>query len=158
MKTIFRNLFTALVALFFLSQSYAQKEFVWDYYKIGVTLPNDFKVVTNNDNEFECSGQAMHLYMYVFEDGSLSSSDMHTATAELAKELKFEAKDETYDINDAEFSGKYILGYKDGLQVMLAGLIDKKHATNLWVFIIFQDGDEVATEDGIAIINSLHSK
>ena len=147
-----------LSTLFFLTFQYntfAQKDFVWNHYKIGISLPDDFEVVQNTDNEFESDGIGMHLYMYIFEDSTISSKDMKSATLKLARDLKFEAKDEFYDVEDDEFEGKYILGYKDGQQIMLAGLVDSK-STNLWVFIIFEDGDHIAEKDGLKILNSIH--
>lgn len=137
----------------------AQQEYVWEHYKMSIELPNDFKVVTNTDNEFECDGVGMHLYMYVYEDHKFTAEDMHTATHDIAKSLKFEVKDEEYNIASHDgFDGKYVLGYKDGLQMMLCGLINKKNATNFWIIIIFEDGDHTAEDEGLKILNSLENE
>ena len=137
----------------------AQKEYLWDHYKMSIELPNDFKIVTNTDDEFECDGDGMHLYMYVFEDEKFSAADMKRETRDLAKRLKFEVKDEEYNINSHDgFEGKYVLGYKDGRQIMLCGLINTKNATNFWILIEFEDGDHVAEKDGLKILESLENE
>ena len=146
--------------LFFLTvQSVsAQQEFVWEHYKVSLELPDDFKVVTNTDNEFHCDGDGMNLFMYVFDDGDVTLEQMNDATHKLGKDLKFEMKDEHYEVDHNGFKGTYILGYKDGLQVMLAGLINPKNSTNFFIVIMFEDGDHVANEDGLAILNSLENE
>lgn len=136
----------------------AQQEYTWEHYKMSVELPDDFKVVKNTDNEFECDGDGMHLYMYVFDDGDVTLEQMNEATRKLGKDLKFEMKDEHYSVDHSGFKGEYILGYKDGLQVMLAGLINPKNSTNFFIVILFEDGDHVANEDGLAILNSLENE
>jgi hypothetical protein len=149
----------ALCALFLtffaLTGLQAQQVYVWDFYKVAVTLPDDFKVVTNNDNEFECAGDGMHLYMYVFDDGEVTLDQMGAATRRAGRQMKFEMKDEEYDVSHNGFEGTYMLGYAEGVQVMLAGLINPGNNTNFFVAIVFEDGDEVALEDGLAILNSL---
>jgi hypothetical protein len=149
----------ATLFLFMAINAQAQQEFVWEHYKMSIELPDDFKVIHNTDNEFECDGVGMHLYMYVYEDHNLTAADMHKATKDIAKTLKFEVKDEEYDIASHDgFEGKYVLGYKDGLQLMLCGLINKKNATNFWVVIVFEDGDHTAEDEGLKILNSLENE
>lgn len=146
--------FVLLFSINFFAQ--AQKEFVWDDYKIGITLPNDFKVKKNTSNEFECAGIGMDFYMYIFSDHKVTAADMVSETKKLAKELKFEAVDETYDFKTRDgFTGKYILGYKDGRQTMLAGIIQENSDANMWVFIEFEDGDHQAKKDGLDILESI---
>jgi hypothetical protein len=151
---------TAVVALLLsLSTTLsAQQEFVWEHYKMSIELPDDFKVVKNTDDEFECDGDGMHLYMYVFEDGNVTVEDMHDATRKLARELKFEIKDQDYEVDYNGFKGKYVLGYKEGLQVMICGLINPKNATNFFTVIVFEDGDHTAEEEGVRILNSLENE
>ncbi len=157
MQSKLYNFALILLTLGTLSQASAQKIFKWNNQKIEVTLPNDFKVVKNTSTDFNCDGDGMSLKMNVFVDGTISADDMKKATMKKARELKFEAKDEMYDVDDDEFTGKYILGYRDGKQYILAGMISKESHTNLWVVISFNDGDEVAMDDGIKILNSIHN-
>ncbi len=143
-----------LLSLNFFAQ--AQKEFVWDDYKIGITLPNDFKVTKNTSTEFICDGIGMDFYMYIFDDHKVTADNMIAETKKIAKQLKFEEVDESYDFKTRDgFTGKYVLGYKDGRQIMLAGLIQENSATNMWVYIEFEDGDHQAKKDGLAILESI---
>ena len=156
----FRNIFICTVfalCLFGSNQAYSQKDYVWKYYKIAITLPNDFREIENTNNEFEAKGDGMHLYMYIFDDHKVSLKDMDSETRKVAKQLKFDEIDKTTDIDDDDFAGRYVLGYKDGKQTMLAGMIQKDNDTNLWITIEFQDGDKEALNEGIKIINSLRS-
>jgi hypothetical protein len=155
MKTIFLAFFISLFSLMTSNTVSAQQEFTWDHYKVSLELPSDFKVVKNTDNEFECAGVGMHLYMYVFDDGDVTLEQMNEATHKLGKDLKFEMKDEHYEVDHDGFEGQYILGYTEGHQVMLAGLINPANSTNFFIVIIFEDGDHVAEEDGKAILASL---
>ena len=156
MKSKFSALIVAIFLLFSFDAS-AQQTYVWDHYKMSVELPRGFKVTKNTDEEFECDGKGMNVYMYVFEDGDVTAEDMHAATRKLARELKFDAKDEDYEVDYNGFKGKYILGAKDGLQVMVCGLINPLNNTNFFIVIIFEDGDNTAEDEGIKILNSLEN-
>ena len=150
--------FKALIVAAFFCLSFtisAQQVYEWDHYKMSVELPNDFKVVKNTDTEFECDGKGMNLFMYVFDDGDVTLKDMHDATRKLAKEMKFETKDDDYAVDYNGFQGKYILGLKDGLQVMICGLINPQSHANFFIIIVFEDGDNTAEDEGIKILNSL---
>ncbi|MEY4933826.1 MAG: hypothetical protein RIS64_185 [Bacteroidota bacterium] len=135
---------------------YAQKEYVWEKYKLGITLPNDFKVVTNTSDAFECDGIGMHLYIHIYEDEQVDFKQMVKETHDLAKKLDFDLTEEIHDfIDDDGFEGRYVTGKKDGQQVMLCGMINTKSAANFWVFIVFEDGDHTAEKDGLAILHSI---
>lgn len=157
MKTIVLAFFITILSLLSSDNILAQQEYTWDHYKVSIELPDDFKVLKNTDNEFECDGDGMHLFMYVFDDGDVTLEQMNAATRKLGKDLKFEMKDDHYEVEHNGFKGEYILGYTEGHQVMLAGLINPNNSTNFFIVIIFEDGDHVAEEDGKAILASLKS-
>jgi uncharacterized protein YifE (UPF0438 family) len=149
----------SLALLFLLAvctTTFAQQEFVWEKYKMGITLPNDFKVITNTNDEFECDGDGMHLYIYIFEDEKVDFKMMVKETRNIAKKLKFDITDEVNDFKDDDgFEGRYVLGMKDGRQVMLCGMLNTKSAANFWVVIEFEDGDHTAEKDGLKILHSI---
>ena len=151
-----------LLSLTFMLAAFAasgQKEYVWDKYQMGITLPNDFKIVTNTDSEFECDGDGMHLYIYIYEDEKVDFTQMVKETKTIAKRLKFEVTDDFQDFKDDDgFEGRYVLGYKDGHQVMLCGMINTKSAANFWVVIEFEDGDHTAEDEGLAILHSVSQR
>ena len=147
-----------LVFLFFaaFSSLQAQQEYVWEKYKMGIALPDDFKVITNTDSEFECDGLGMHLYIYIYEDEKVDFKDIVRETREISKKLKFDVTDEVHDFKDDDgFEGRYVLGVKDGRQIMLCGMINTQSAANFWVVIEFEDGDHTAEKDGLAILHSI---
>ena len=134
----------------------AQQEYVWEKYKMGITLPNDFKVITNTDEEFECDGDGMHLYIYIFEDEKVDFKTMVKETRNIARKLKFDVTDEVHDFKDDDgFEGRYVLGMKDGRQVMLCGMLNTQSAANFWVVIEFEDGDHTAEDEGLNILHSI---
>ena len=134
----------------------AQKEYVWDTYKMGITLPDDFKIITNTASEFECDGDGMHMYIYIYEDEKVDFKQMVTETRDIAKRLKFDVTDDVQNFQDDDgFEGRYVLGMKDGRQMMLCGMINTKSAANFWVVIEFEDGDHTAEKDGLAILHSI---
>ena len=157
MKSIANALFVAFFTLLSFTAS-AQQHYTWDHYKMSIALPDDFKITKNTDDEFECEGKGMAVYMYVFDDGDLTAKDMHDATRKLAKSLKFETKDEDYSVDYNGFEGKYITGTKDGLSVMVCGLINPLSHANFFIVIIFEDGDNTAEDEGIKILNSLKNE
>ncbi len=149
-----------VICLFFLftvcTTVNAQQEYVWEKYKMGITLPNDFKVITNTDDEFECDGVGMHLYIYIYEDEQVDFKQMVKETRNIAKKLQFDVTDEVHDFKDDDgFEGRYVMGMKDGQQVMLCGMINTLSAANFWVVIVFEDGDHTAEKDGIDILHSI---
>jgi hypothetical protein len=77
-------------------------------------------------------------------------------TRDISNKLKFEVTEEVHDFTDDDgFEGRYVLGMKDGHQVMLCGMINTQSAANFWVVIVFEDGDHTAEKDGLAILHSI---
>jgi hypothetical protein len=153
---VFLPILLFLLTVCTMTTTYAQQEYVWEKYKMGITLPNDFKVLTNTDDEFECDGDGMHLYIYIFEDEKVDFKTMVAETRNIAKKLKFDVTDEVHDFKDDDgFEGRYVLGLKDGRQVMLCGMLNTQSAANFWVVIEFEDGDHTAEKDGLAILHSI---
>lgn len=145
---------TLLAALAFSSLPF--QTYVWEHYGLEVTVPEDFKVVKNTDHEFEMKGVAMGLYMYVYElDKTLEEMD-ETVIA-VAKSLKMDEVEEATEIEGGGLEGFFVEGVKSGKRVVLAGMIDPKSHTNFIMLITLYDGDEVAVEDAVDIINSVHS-
>lgn len=130
--------------------------YVWDYYGIAIDVPEDFKVLKNTDTEFEMKGDGMQLYMNVFEE-DITLETMADALAEAAIAIEMEEVDRVLELTGNGLDGFYVEGFKNGHRVMLSGFIDPKSQTNFMMVITFLDDDNVADEDGIAIINSVRS-
>lgn len=143
---------------FALSFTYAvvEQTYTWEYYGLEITVPDDFKVVKNTDEEFEMKGDGMGLYMYIFE-GNIAVEQMDVAVIEAATDMNMQEVDAAQVITGDGLDGFYVEGYKDGARVMLAGMIDPKSQTNFMLLITFGDDDQVADADAIDIINSVRS-
>ena len=98
----------------------------------------------------------MQLYMNVFEE-DITLETMADALAEAAIAIEMEEVDRVLELTGNGLDGFYVEGFKNGHRVMLSGFIDPKSQTNFMMVITFLDDDNVADEDGIAIINSVRS-
>jgi hypothetical protein len=134
----------------------ADKTYVWDKYKLQITVPDDFKVTKNNNTDFEMKGDGMELMMHIFEQ-NISVDDMDEAVIAGANAMKLEAIDAEEAIEGDGLDGYYVEGLKDGHRVMFAGMIDPKSRTNFFLVIIFADRDKQAEEDALEILESVVS-
>lgn len=146
-----------LFLLFTTGSVLAQQTYVWDQYGLAIDVPDDFKVTKNTDTEFELSGDQMAMYMYLFEQ-DISVDQMSTAVLEAAISMEMTEVDAATKISGDGLDGYFVEGYKDGLRVALAGMIDPKSQTNFLLLITFHDDDKVAEDDAVAIIHSVRSE
>lgn len=147
-------LFLVLACCLSLSMVSAQQTYVWEHYKIQITVPDDFKVVTNTDEEFEMKGDGMELFMAIFEE-NVSIDDLNKATLNGALAMQLGELDEATPVTANGLEGYYVEGYKEGQRVMFAGLGDPKSHTNFFLVITFLDDDPEANKAAIDILGSL---
>lgn len=153
MKTFFASLvFVAFCSFTFI----ADKTYVWEKYKLQITVPDDFKIMKNDDHDFEMKGDGMELMMHIFEK-NIAVDDMDDAVIEGAKAMNLEAVDAEQTIEGDGLDGYYVEGLKDGHRVMFAGMIDPKSRTNFFLVIIFADRDKQAEADAEEILESVKS-
>lgn len=153
MKTLFASLaFIAFCSFTFV----ADKTYVWEKYKLQITVPDDFKILKNDDHDFEMKGDGMELMMHIFEK-NIAVDDMDDAVIEGAKAMNLEAVDAEEAIEGDGLDGYYVEGSKDGHRVMFAGMIDPKSRTNFFLVIIFADRDKQAETDAEEILESVMS-
>lgn len=134
----------------------ADKTYVWEHYKLQITVPDDFKVSKNTDNDFEMKGDGMELMMHIFEQ-NIAADDMDEAVIAGAKAMKLQEIDAEHTIEGDGLDGYYVEGFKDGHRVMFAGMIDPKSHTNFFLIIIFDDKDKQAETDALEIIEHVVS-
>ncbi len=132
----------------------AQQQFVWNYYKVSMTLHDDFKVTKNTDEEFRAEGDGMEVYVDVWEE-NIAVDDMDEALAKYALNLKMTEVDVAHEVHINGLDGFYVEGFKDGDRIMLAGLIVPNSHTNIVVEINFDDKDATAEKDALEILNSI---
>ena len=128
--------------------------YVWEKYKIQITVPDDFKVTKNTDEDFEMVGEGMELSIGIFE-GSISLDDLEEATIAGAKAFKMTEIDQAHETKINQLEGFFVEGFLDGDRVMFAGLLDPRTKTNIFVAITFADDDNNAEDEAFKILNSL---
>ena len=152
-----KTYFAALAFIAFSSFTFvADKTYVWEKYKLQITVPDDFKILKNDDHDFEMKGDGMELTMHIFEK-NIAVEDMDDAVIEGAKAMKLEEIDAEEAIEGDGLDGYYVEGLKDGHRVMFAGMIDPKSRTNFFLVIIFADRDKQAEADAEEILASVMS-
>lgn len=152
-----KTLITALAFIVFSSFTFiADKTYVWEKYKLQITVPDDFKVTKNTNTDFDMKGDGMELMMNIFEK-NISVDDMDEAVIAGANAMELEAIDAEETIEGDGLDGYYVEGLKDGHRVMFAGMIDPKSRTNFFLIIIFADRDKQAEEDALEILESVVS-
>jgi hypothetical protein len=147
---------TKLLILFFafaFSSFTVDNIYVWDKYKLQITVPDDFEVVKNTDEEFEMSGDGMELAISIFAE-KITLADLEEATVAGAEAIKMTEIDQAHATKINQLDGFYVEGFLDGHRVMFAGLMDQRTKTTLFVAITFADDDENAEEEAFKIINS----
>lgn len=149
-----KTLGSILFILFFITNINAQKTYVWDYYKVQLTVPNDFRVKKNDDHNFEMKGVGMDLAMNIFEE-NVAIDDLDDATIAGATAIEMTEIDEATKVTVNGLEGYYVEGYKDGFRIIFAGLGDPKSHTNFFLAITFDDNDKEAEKAAIDIMNSL---
>lgn len=128
--------------------------YVWEKYKIQITVPDDFEITKNTNEDFEMVGVGMDLGIHIFE-GEISLDDLEEATVAGAEAMDLSEIDQAHATRINQLDGFYVEGYLEGHRVMFAGLMDKRTKTNLFVAISFADDDENAEEEAFKILNSL---
>ena len=152
-----KNLIIAVAVIAFSSFTFiADKTYTWEHYKLEITVPDDFKVVKNTDNDFEMKGDGMELTMHVFEK-NIAVEDMDDAVIAGANAMKLEEIDAEQTIEGDGLDGYYVEGLKEGHRVIFAGMIDPKSRTNFFLVIIFADRDKQAEADAEEILESVRS-
>jgi len=123
----------------------AQKDYHWDTYGVGFSIPNSMHIDANNAEGFEASNDDIYLGIYPFDDENISQKDLYSATNEIAVELKYDHIEDGGPIEIDDFEGYYVIGVKDEVAALIVTLLDNESETNLFIVIAFADGfDSVA--------------
>ena len=72
-------LFTLVISTLLAFSAAAQKTYTWDTYHIQITVPRDFRVLTNTNHDFDMKGDGMELSMHIFEK-NVAIDDLDDAT------------------------------------------------------------------------------
>jgi hypothetical protein len=94
MKTKITLMFLALAMSSFVN-SLIYKVYVWDKYRIQVTVPDDFRITKNTSEDFEMEGVGMDLGIHIFE-GDITLEDLEEATVAGAEALNLTEIDQAH--------------------------------------------------------------
>lgn len=157
MKSL-KTFLLVVVATFAMQLSFAQSGFTnwnWEKYGLKFAAPSSFKVVTNNANEFtaKLSNDLLHLSIIPWEDASLTTATLKSSLRSLCQELGYTAREigTIYDLDLNGFEGSYAMVSKDGITMIIEGLLDQDSETNFYSIIVYADGYE---EKALQIANS----
>jgi len=137
------RLFLLFTLLFLFSQgAFAQTEMRWDKHGVGFTVPSNFKIETNNAEEYSASNDNLFLSIIPIQDENLTKEHLAEVVVSMAKDLKYDVIDEVDEADVDDFTGYYVKGRKDGVNAVLMALMDTESGTNLLVVIVYTDGYE----------------
>jgi hypothetical protein len=106
MKTKLLFLFFAIT---FSSFTY-DNVYVWEKYRLQITVPDDFEVAKNTDEEFEMEGDGMSLAISIFAE-KITLADLEEATIEGAEAIKMTEIDQAHATKINQLDGFYVEGY-----------------------------------------------
>jgi hypothetical protein len=132
--------------LLFLAQQNlsAQVEMRWDTHGVGFTVPNNFKIETNNAEEYTASNDELFLSIIPIQDENLTKEHLAEAVVEMAKELEYDVVDVADEATMQDLTGYYVIGQKDGVNALLMAMMDTESSTNLLVVIVYADNQQRA--------------
>lgn len=117
----------------------AQTEMHWDTHGVGFTVPSNFKIETNNAEEYTASNDNLFLSITPIQDESLTKDNLADAVIAMAKEMSYDLVEEADEADVDDFTGYYVKGRKDGVNAILMALLDPNSSTNLLVAIVYDD-------------------
>ena len=150
----YHGLMTVLGGLLLSVSMNAQTEMEWDTHGVGFTVPDDFKIETNNAEEFTADNGTLFLSILPIQDETITKDDLAEAVADIAIDLEYDRIQEGEAIDVDDFSGYYVKGRKDGVNAVIMALLDNESSTNLLVVIVYADGFE---DDAVAVASSFYA-
>lgn len=135
-------LFTFILSSFTLT---AQRDYHWDTYGIGFSIPGSMQIDANSAAGFEASNNDIYLGIFPFDDENIDSDHLYNSTIEIATELQYDSIEDGGELEIDDFEGYYVIGQKDGISALVVTLLDTESETNVFVVVAFADGfDSVA--------------
>ena len=126
---------------------FTQTDMIWDTHGVGFSVPRNFKIETNNAEEFTAGNDNLFLSILPIQDKTITEDELADAVVEMAEGLDYDRIQEGDAIDIDDFTGYYVKGRKDGANAILMALLDKESSTNLLIVIVYADGYEDAAVD-----------
>ncbi len=121
-------------------QVFAQKQMVWDKHGVGFTVPDNFKIEKNDATEYTASNDVMALTIMPHQDETISKEHLADALLTMAHSLEYETLEGVSQVELHDFVGYLVEGKKEGVNVVLMALLDTESSTNLFVSIVYAEG------------------
>ncbi len=150
-RTLIILLAVALSANFAWAQ---ETEMQWNEHGIGFKVPSNFKIDTNNAEQFAASNDNLVLVVSPIQDEQIEEKDLATAVLAMAKELEYDGLTAADEVEVDDFVGYYIEGKKDGANAIVMALLDKESSTNMLLILIYTDETR---DQAIKIVNSFYA-
>lgn len=131
---------------------HAQTEMHWDTHGIGFTVPSDFRVETNNAEEYIASNAYMSLSLAPVQDEKVTEDHLAEAVIEMAKEMQYNTLTDADRYEKEDLVGYYVEGKKSGVNAVVMAVLDKESSTNL---IIVATYDDAHRDAAIRMIQSI---
>ena len=113
----------------------------WKTYGMKFSAPADFKVQTNTSEEFtaKLSNDLLHLSIIPWKDASLTSENLKASLRELCTEMGYTSREigTIYDLDLNGYTGSYAIVSKDGVTLIVEGLLDQTSETNFYSIIVY---------------------
>ena len=132
----------------------AQTEMVWDFHGIGFTVPDDFQIEANNQNNFSAGNDAIHLSLQPWQDVTVTEDQLADAIVDVAAQMGYDNLHALAEVNSRGLVGYALLATIDGVNSVVAMFLDPETSTNLIVSVAFADGWENVADD---ICESIHT-
>jgi hypothetical protein len=142
MKKVQLFLLVAIVSIASMTVN-AQTMTTWNWKTYGVEFkaPSDFKVQTNTADEFtaKLSNDLLHLSIIPWRDATLTTATLKKSVRDLCTEMGYTSR-EIGTITDIELNGLegcYAIVSKDGVTLIVEGLLDPASETNFYAIIVY---------------------
>jgi hypothetical protein len=132
----------------------AQTLMHWDTHGVAFTVPDNFKIITNNAEEYSAENRNLSLTIVPVQDEEVTSDNLKEALTIMAKEMDYDSIEKMADAQVQDFEAYYMIGKKDGVKALLMAMLDTESSTNLLVVIVYKEGHE---DTAIDIANSFEA-
>jgi hypothetical protein len=146
-----KKMFT-LFLLFCTFMLTAQTEMRWDPHGIGFRVPSDFRVETNNGEEYTASNANMSLTMAPVQDEKVTEDHLADAVIEMAKEMSYNVVSDADHYANGDLVGYYVEGKKAGMNAVVMAVLDTESSTNLIIVVTY---DDRSRDQAIEMIHSI---
>jgi hypothetical protein len=128
------------------------QSFNWDHQKIRLTTSGDYQLLVNSESDFELKSQNLEILLHLSD-----KNDHAEALSVVAENMKIEAQGAKEAFKNGYFKGFFMVGMKNGHQVLLVALTDMYQGIPFYMALVYAHGDGQAEEEAIRVLKTLES-